>query len=319
MPSWAALQSPLAYLNAMTKAHKTLNYELLYILQQGDEIDSLRYRHANYQSKEFAQLLRLDNTREEMILRDNMVSYFGEFQPFSLPSSHIFDDMPSVLYTDFNQLQGYHFIDAGRTRIADRLARVIRIIPVDEFRYQYVLWIDEETHLLLRSDLLDRDRNLLEQFKVIQSTVDEQILYIVEPISSLILPALIQPKTEGDPLSLGWKPAWVPQGFKALAAGQQSLSEVLMDNEQVESQLYSDGLFSFTVYLVQNKGVIFNEQFWRQGKTSIYSQTIGDKDVVIVGEIPLVSARHIVQDIQNVQKNGEISPLVSPDREKKTQ
>ncbi|MGX2973898.1 MucB/RseB C-terminal domain-containing protein [Ursidibacter arcticus] len=300
----AQFSSPLEYLNAMTKAHKTLNYEQLYILQQGEDVQSLRYRHAYWNEKEYAQLLRLDNNREEMILRDDMVSYFGEFQPFSLPSSHILDDLPSVLYTDFNQLQGYHFVDSGRMRVADRLARVIRIVPRDDFRYQYEVWIDEESHLLLRSDLLDRERNVLEQFKVIQNTVNEEFLYIVEPISTLILPALIQPKENSSQNTLNWRTSWVPQGFKAISSGRQTLSEFLMDNEQVESQLYSDGLFSFTIYVVQNKGIIFDEQFWRQGKMSIYSQTLGDKDVVIVGEIPLVSARHIVQEI----KLQEIKP-----------
>lgn len=304
----APLDSPLAYLNAMNEAHRKLNYEQLYILQQGEEVVSLRYRHAAFNGKRFAQLLRLDDAREEMILRDNMVSYFGEFQPFSLPSSQILDDLPSVLYTDFTQLTDYHFIDAGRMRVADKLARVIRIVPRDEFRYQYELWIDEDSHLLLRSDMLDRDRNVLEQFKVIQSTVDDQMLYIVEPISSLILPALIQPNAEQSQMPLSWKPSWLPNGFRAISSGQQRISDTLF-TEQVESQLYSDGVFSFTIYLVENKGLIFDEQFWRQGKTSVYSQTIGDKDVVIVGEIPLVSARHIVQTIQKVQDRSAIRPL----------
>ncbi|WP_301098938.1 MucB/RseB C-terminal domain-containing protein [Otariodibacter sp.] len=293
-------KTPIAYLNAMTSAHKMLNYELFYLVQQGEQVDSLRYRHANYLGKEYAQLLQLDKAREEIILRDNRVSYFGEFQPFSLASNHILDNLPILLYTDFNQLDGYNFIDVGRERVANRLARVIRIVPKDDFRYQHEIWIDEENYLLLRADLLDRDGNILEQFKVLKSTVDNQFMHIIEPITSLILPSVIVDEKKNSP-SLNWEPKWIPQGFKKITSGTQRLSGILIENEQVESQLYSDGLVSFTIYLVQNKGIIFNEQFWRQGKISIYSQTIGDKDVVIVGEIPLVSARHIVQDIQQNQ------------------
>ncbi|WP_373778391.1 MucB/RseB C-terminal domain-containing protein [Glaesserella sp.] len=293
------LQNPLAYLNEMTKAHQTLNYEQFYILQHGETTESLRYRHAYWNGKKFAQLLVLDGSREEIILRDDIVSYFGDFQPFSLPSRYILDNLPSVLYSNFNQLEGYHFIDAGRERIANRIARVIRIVAVDDFRYQYTLWIDEENYLLLKSNLTDRDNNVLEQFRVIQSTVDEQLLYIVEPISSLILPALITHKENDMSNQLEWMPTWLPRGFKALASGRQSLSEMLMSNEHIESQLYSDGLFTFTVYVVENRGIVFNEQFWREGKMSIYSQTIDDKDIVIVGEIPLVTARHIVQELRH--------------------
>lgn len=291
--------SPLAYLIKMRNAHRTLNYEQLYMIQEDENVRTLRYRHAYANNKEYAQLLRLENRREEMILRDETVSYFGEFQPFSLPSPHILDDLPSVIYADFSRLKGYHFVDAGRERVADRLARVIRLMPNDEFRYQYELWIDEEDFLLLRADLFDRNRQLLEQFKVVQSTVDDHFSYIVEPINSLILPTLIQSKTISSPDTLKWQPSWVPVGFDRLASSTQNLPEMLLDeSEQVESQMYSDGLSSFTIYVVQNRGLIFEDQYWREGKTSIYSQTMGDKDIIVIGEIPLVSARHIVQQMQ---------------------
>ncbi|AUI65454.1 MULTISPECIES: MucB/RseB C-terminal domain-containing protein [Glaesserella] len=296
LPVWAELSSPLDYLKAMTNAHKTRNYEQLYILQSGENVLSFRYRHAYHDNKEYAQLLHLDETREEMILRDNTVGYFGDYQPFSLQASRILDNLPSVIHTNFEQLSGYSFVDAGKSRVADHVARVIRVVPRDDFRYQYILWIDEDSHLLLQSQLLDRDQNVLELFRAIQSVEDEQLLYIVEPIRTLILPTLIQAKDE-EHQSLDWNAKWVPAGFKPLSVGRQRLSEVLLD-EQVESQLYSDGLFSFTVYVLQNKGVIFDGQFWREGKTGIYSQTVGERDVVIVGEIPAASARHIVQQIQ---------------------
>lgn len=292
------LSTPLAYLTAMNKAHQTLNYEQLYIFQKGDDVTSLRYRHAYDNGQEYAQLLHLDATREEMILREDVVGYFGDYQPFSLKTPHILDDFPTVVYSDFSQLEGYAFLDNGKSRVADRIARVIRIVPRDDFRYQYMLWIDEENHLLLQSHLLDRDNNVLEQFRTIQSVVDEQLLYIVEPIRTLILPTLLQTKVHSELKPLEWQLKWVPNGFKQVASGQQNLSEVLAQDEQIESRLYSDGLFSFTVYLVQNKGISFQDQFWREGKTSVYSQTIGDKDVIIVGEIPLASARHIVQEIE---------------------
>lgn len=292
----------LDYIQAMQQAHRQLNYEQLYIIQQGENVDSLRYRHANWQGKEYAQLLELDYSRAEIILKDNMIGYFGEFQPFSLSSSHIIDNLPNVLYTNFQQLKGYHFIDAGKMRVADSLARIIRIIPQDDFRYQYELWIDEESHLLLRSDILDRERNILEQFRVIQHTVDDELLRIVEPINTLIFPTLISAK-EATITSANWKLGWLPSGFKPIPQSYQRFQ--LFDDEQIESQRYSDGLFSFTVYFANNKGVTFDDQFWREGKTSIYSQTVDQTDIIIIGDIPLISARHILQKIQKIQPLAE--------------
>lgn len=292
----AEVSTPLTYLKAMTQAHKSLNYELLYILQSEEEVSSFRYRHSFSKGKEYAQLLSLDSAREEIILRDNTVGYFGDYQPFSLKISHILDNLPSIIYTDFDKLSNYTFVDGGKARIADRIARIIRVIPRDNFRYQYILWIDEENHLLLQSHLLDRDSNILEQFRVIQSIEDEHLLYIVEPIQTLILPTLIHVESQHKSSAVEWKTKWIPNGFMPISSGMQDLSEILSD-EQVESQLYTDGLFAFTIYVVKNKGVAFNDQFWGKGKTSVYIQTIGDKDIVIVGEIPLASARHIIKEI----------------------
>lgn len=295
----AQAQTPLQYLQAMVQAHQTRNYEQLYLKQQGEEVTSLRYRHAYSSGREYAQLLHLDDLREEVILRDDKVSYFGDFQPFSLRNSHIVDNLPSVLCSRFSDLKGYHFVDAGRGRIADRLARIIRIVPQDDFRYQYVLWIDVETNLLLRSDLLDRDNTILEQFRVLQNSVSDELLAIVEPVEQMILPTFIETKINQSH-RLQWQPQWVPTGFKRLAQTKQHLPEIqLADSGEIESQLYSDGLFSFTIYVLKNQGVAFDEQFWREGKTSIYSQTLGENDVVIIGEIPLVAARHIAQDLRN--------------------
>lgn len=298
--------TPLGYLTAMTHAHQTADFEQLYLFQQGEEQDAFRYRHATQHGKRYAQLLRLDATREELILRDESLSYFGEFQPFRLPSRQVLDHLPGVLYADFSRLNGYNLIDAGRSRIADRRTKVIHVIPQDEFRYQYQLWIDEETFLLLRADLLDRDERLLEQFRVLQSIVSDELKAIIEPINALNLPPLLpETNTHTMPISTSqWQPSWLPSGFEP-SQSQQAVPNFL-DNELLESRLYSDGLFSFTIYLVENKGVIFQDQFWRDGKTSIYSQTVGEKDIIIIGEIPLISARHILQEIR------QNPPLVNP-------
>lgn len=295
----ADTKTPLQYLQAMAQAHQARNYEQLYLMQRGQNIDSLRYRHAYSNGRRYAQLLHLDDLREELILRDDKVSYFGDFQPFSLRSPHIVDHLPAVLYSRFADLSGYHFVDAGHSRIADRPARIIRIVPQDDFRYQYVLWIDTETHLLLRSDLLDRDNTVLEQFRVVQNTLDDEVLAIVEPIDAIVSPPFIESAVTQEK-KLAWQPQWVPTGFRRAVQTQHHFDEMKMANDgTIESQLYSDGLFSFTVYQLKNQGVAFNEQFWRDGKTSIYSQTFGENDVVIIGEIPLVAARHIAQDLSS--------------------
>lgn len=295
--SWAeSSDSPLRYLQSMVNAHRQLNYEQFYIFQQGEEIESWRYRHAQLDGKEFAQLLSLDGVRSEIILQENRVGYLGDFQTFSIQTDRILDNLPAVLYADFTNLVGYSFLDHGRERVANRVSRVIRIVPNDEFRYQYTLWIDEENRLLLKSELLDSDRKVLEQFRVVQSHVNSEVVNIIEPILSLALPNDIQPPAQHDTLS--WTAKWLPKGFQMVKGGRDSFAGILSEEQIIESRLYSDGLFSFSVYAVQGSTMTVDDKFWRDGKTSIYSQTVGDKEMIVIGEIPLAAARHIVQEIE---------------------
>lgn len=297
--------SPLSYLNEMTKAHRYLNYEQYYLFQEGESVTSWRYRHSKKNGKEYAQLLALDGNRKEYLLQDNRVGYFGHSQPFTLQTDRILDNLPIVIHTDFNLLEGYSFIDMGRERIANKVARVIRVVPKDDFRYQYRLWIDEESYLLLKSELLDNENSLFEQFRVLLNVVDGELQNLADPIQSLILPPMIPSTANISTEQLQWQPEWLPQGFKLKSVGKAELTI----GEEVDSQLYSDGLFSFTLYLAKNNGIALNDRFWQDGKTTIYTQTVGKFDVIIIGELPVISAKRIAQNMrfpaENVSENRE--------------
>lgn len=74
-----------------------------------------------------------------------------------------------------------------------------------------------------------------------------------------------------------------------------------MNSEQyVESQLYSDGLFNFSVYLSQKQGADLDKHMVRQGKRTLYSQNLGKYEISVVGDIPPETARNIAQSIQEV-------------------
>ncbi len=120
-------------------------------------------------------MLQLDGPRREVVQRGNEISYFEPgLEPFTLNGDYIVDSLPSLIYTDFKRPAPYYdFISVGRTRIADRLCEVIRVVARDGTRYSYIVWMDMDTKLPMRVDLLDRDGETLEQFRVIAFTVSQ--------------------------------------------------------------------------------------------------------------------------------------------------
>ena len=50
-------------------------------------MDSLRYRHFKADGKTYAQLVTLDGAQQEIVQRDNLISYFqANYQPFTINS-----------------------------------------------------------------------------------------------------------------------------------------------------------------------------------------------------------------------------------------
>ena len=148
--------------------------------------------------------------------------------------------------------------------------------------------------MLLRSDMLDRDGNLLDQFRVVNVYVGNGISGLVDYFNQVAFPPLLMDKNANQTPNFTWAPSWLPQGFKAVNRSIERDS-----NDKIESQLYSDGLFSFTLY-VSDK-MTENTQpdnTWRQGAYTIYNETVGNKEVTIIGQLPISTAKRIVQDIQ---------------------
>ena len=119
-----------ALLQQMNLASQSLNYELSFVSISKQGVESLRYRHARLNNQPLAQLLQLDGPRREVVLRGTEISYFEPgLDPFTLNGDYIVDSLPSLVYSDFKRLSAaYDFISVGRTRIADRLCDVIRVV-----------------------------------------------------------------------------------------------------------------------------------------------------------------------------------------------
>lgn len=137
----------------MSSASRSLNYELAYISISKQGIESLRYRHAVIHKQPLGQLLHMDGPRREVLQRGGGISYFEPgLEPFTLSGDHIVDALPAIVFADFDYLAKYYdFISVGRTRISDWPCDVYRVVARDGSRYSYVVWMDMETKLPLRS------------------------------------------------------------------------------------------------------------------------------------------------------------------------
>ena len=284
-----------ALLQQMNLASQSLNYELSFISINKQGVESLRYRHARLDNQTLAQLLQMDGPRREVVQRGNEISYFEPgLDPFTLNGDYIVDSLPSLVYTNFKRLSPwYDFISVGRTRIADRLCEVIRVVARDGTRYSYIVWLDSETRLPMRVDLLDRDGETLEQFRVIAFNMSDNVGSNMENLAKANLPPLLSVPA-GDKVAFNWNPSWLPQGFAEVASSRRSLPTV---DVPIESRLYSDGLFSFSVNISRATSSS-SEQMLRTGRRTVSTTLRDNTEITIVGEIPPPTAKRIADSIK---------------------
>ncbi len=285
-----------ALLQQMNLASQSLNYELSFISINKQGVESLRYRHARLDNRPLAQLLQMDGPRREVVQPGNEISYFEPgLEPFTLNGDYIVDSLPSLIYTDFKRLSPYYdFISVGRTRIADRLCEVIRVVARDGTRYSYIVWMDTESKLPMRVDLLDRDGETLEQFRVIAFNVNQDISSSMQTLAKANLPPLLSVPV-GEKAKFSWTPTWLPQGFSEVSSSRRPLPT--MDNMPIESRLYSDGLFSFSVN-VNRATPSSTDQMLRTGRRTVSTSVRDNAEITIVGELPPQTAKRIAENIK---------------------
>ena len=93
-------------------------------------------------------------------------------------------------------------------------------------------------------------------------------------------PLLSLPAVEN--VQLSWSTGWLPAGVDEVARNRRKLPNVAVP---VESRLYSDGLFSFSVN-VSPAGSGAGQQYYRQGRRTIQTEVRSGNEITIVGELP---------------------------------
>ncbi|WP_340621054.1 sigma-E factor regulatory protein RseB [Xenorhabdus siamensis] len=303
-PSKASVQqsSAGALLQDMRYSVQTFAYELAFINLSQQFLIPLRYRHAIIDNQPIAQIIQMDSTRREIVQRGNQISYYESgLDSFSLRGNHIVDYLPPIIFADFSRLQKfYNFIDAGSTHVGDNPVHFVRIISKDNDRYNYNLLIDKKSYLPLFIELFDQEEmRVVEQFRVVSSRVNDEIKQELRAIVDLKLPPmLVTPESEGT-VKFDWKVGKLPEGFKEVSRNRNWLSKT----ELLESIMYSDGLFNFSVNVVNTGAKVADEPLYRQGRRTVYTVSKGKNSIAVIGELPLATIKQIAASVTFVGNN----------------
>ncbi|MGY3945097.1 MucB/RseB C-terminal domain-containing protein, partial [Aeromonas tecta] len=301
--------SPEALLQQMQSAVSHQNFELSMVKARQGRLEPIRFSHGVIDGKEVAHLSYLDGKTVEYLQRQNEFTFFeNTHEPYTLKGARF----PGVWSTLVKMplprvLESYDPVLAGRSRVAGLVAQVVRLVPKETDKYGFVLWIDEQSHLLLRVDMVDREGNLVEQ--VLGVDLDRQSApapWLVALVNSKLPEALeLEDAYPAPQQTLSWHLTWLPGGFKVLS---QDRHQLVSTSQPVDYMMLSDGLVDLSVYVarVDPKQAV-RQQLIRQGATSLvsYVNEVG-VEITVVGEVPAETAKRIAESVQPLTRNAAV-------------
>lgn len=293
------------WLREMSEASQELNYRGTFVYLHQGRMEAMRVIHSAAEGSEHERLVALSGEAREVIRdKQRVTCILPKSKSVVVSRSLPRKPFPAALPRDLGDLaDNYEFVVQGEDRMAGRSARIVLIRPRDHFRYGYRLWLDDDSRMLLKSELIGGDNRAVEQmmFTHIEfpAAISESELQ-----SSLHGEAYTRNGhdrlTEAQASASDWTVAALPPGFILTHSNRHALSSPT--GQQVEHLVFSDGLATVSVYIEPSP------EFAESADTSAGTVPMGASNmgavntlglqhdghqITVVGEVPQITVERM--------------------------
>ena len=306
LTGWAVLASAedeaIAWLESMAEASHQLSYVGTFVYQQGDNLQTMRIIRSVTEEGEHERLVATSGqTREVIRARDRVTCILPENSSIVVEQANTPRPFTAIPVDRLAFLSEYYSIRmAGKGRVAGMDARQIDIIPKDGYRYGQRLWLDEQSRLLLRSEVFNEQGETLEMLMFttleVRETIDPEWLQPrVNERDQVLELERGQPRRSMNRAPAAWESMNIPPGFQ-----QRTQRRHFLPNKfyQVEHHVYSDGLASVSVFIEQRdeegEHVIGAS---RIGGVNVFGHLYNDHLITVLGEVPMSTVRQIAESM----------------------
>ncbi|HEU5442665.1 MAG TPA: sigma-E factor regulatory protein RseB domain-containing protein, partial [Steroidobacteraceae bacterium] len=161
----ASADEPAQWLERMNHALTTLDYDGTFSHWEGGKVEMLRIIHRVEDGTVSERLVSLDGSGREFIRTGASLACY-------LPDKHVvlvertpakvslLGGFPAI---DARTARFYDIKEVARMRFNRRATHLITVMPRDQYRYGYRLWIDDSTAMPLKTQLCDARGDVIEQ------------------------------------------------------------------------------------------------------------------------------------------------------------
>lgn len=304
--SAAAAEDARDWLRQMSEASQGLNYRGTFVYVHEGRLEAMRIIHRAGEDGEHERLIALTGDAREVIRDGKQVTcILPKNRSVMVDRSVPRKPFPAALPRDLGALGGqYEFLTAGTDRVSGRPSRIVVIQPRDAFRYGYRLWLDQDTSLLLKSELFDAGGQAVEQvmftdMQILDEVPEEELQpmprddgFVISAAAPHGEPAADEPHDE----DFDWAVAELPAGFMLTHHNRVRMPSA---EAPVEHMVFSDGLATVSVYIepepAAGQGLSGHSTM---GAVNALGLQRDAAQITVVGEVPRVTVEHIARSVQ---------------------
>lgn len=295
--------SALQWLQRIQSATQKLNYTGTFVNQYGQQVETSRITHVVDATGPHERLEALDGVPREMVRhRDEVICYFPASHTVKIDRQPDWRLFPGILPAQLRELaENYRIGTGGVERVAGYDCQVIVLAPKDRMRYGRWLCADVRSGMMLKTQTLDANNGVTEQFAFTQLQIGGNI--DPERLKSQYSRRSRDWRVEDSSAAVtkladaGWFIKSRPAGFRTVT----ELTRTLGGTAGVGHIVLSDGLAAVSIFIepAVSKHPAPNPGLVRQGAVNVYMRPVGNYWVTVVGEAPPESVKYIANAVEH--------------------
>lgn len=289
-------------------AARELNYQGIFVYQNGNQARSVQITHMNNAGQELTRNMVFDSQivdkktqtkqpREVFSQGSDIVIFHPKNDKVIIEKRRGQNLFPAMLPVNLQSLKVSYEARIGvLDYVAGRQAQIIELIPKDAYRYSYKIWTDTEFGLLVKMTLLNDKSETLEQITFQElSMLNSHDLNWFQPSIDLSKKYEMEDVALLNRVHTNWIVAELPPGYIKV-----DHIEFVSNGKSapVNQMIFSDGIASVSLFIepiVKGKRPKMGHHLI--GSTHICANVVEGYQVMVVGEVPLATVQQIAKAV----------------------
>jgi sigma-E factor negative regulatory protein RseB len=304
VPAAEAAPAARDWLERMAHSLASLHYDGLFIHTAGTQSESMRIVHRTEDGRSVERLVSLDGSGREIVrTREEVHIYLPDRRVVLVEPRSDDGALLKALPSPGPRLDALYTLEIRQGhRMLGRDVRVVEVRPRDAYRYGYRLWLDEDTAMPLRSEVLDGESRTVESIHFTRLEVGNAVRRsALEPEVDTAGFQWVRPgaRPASRVASAGWMPRRMPPGFRLVAIRSQAMPGTPI---RMQHLIFSDGFASVSVFIepAPANGPAPPEST-SVGSANTFSTQVRGQVVTAVGEVPAATVREFATSIAPVE------------------